>query len=292
MPKQFLSKSSTLLLTAVAVFLAPSAFAQLPSVAQACAPLSAADAQDKNVVAYQKQSCLEAKQREKDNLVLKKRDELGQFFRACKINNSEVISQLLQESFDPNQVEPERGETCLMLAIREDAGKVVELLLASKKINLEAKANNGDNALMIASYKGAANIVKTLIDHGAEVNRPGWAPLHYAAFIGNNEVVQILLDASAYIDAEAPNKNTPIMMAAYGGHIYTAKLLLDEGADATLKNDRGQTAIDMALLSNHQDIADGLLFQLKKQGKPVPANTSSNANPPANHGAKFDNSKD
>ena len=60
---------------------------------------------------------------------------------------------------------------------------------------------------------------------------------------------------------------TPIMMAARGGHIYTVKLLLDEGADATLRNAQGLSAIDMATMYKHKDIAEGLVYRLKKAGK-------------------------
>jgi len=77
----------------------------------------------------------------------------------------------------------------------------------------------------------------------------------------------MLLNRSAYIDAESPNKTTPIMMAARGGHILTVKLVLDEGADATLKNELGMSAMDFAEKHNHKDIAEGLTYRLKKAGK-------------------------
>ncbi len=190
------------------------------------------------------------------------------FFRAVKIDNAPVIKSLLARGLDPNLIEAERGDTGLILALRENSMKVFELLLNASGIDIEAKATNGDTALMIASYKGNKHAVQALIAKGAEVNRPGWTPLHYAAAIGNNEIVQILLDRSAYIDAESPNKTTPIMMAARGGHIYTVKLLLDEGADATLKNELGMTAIDFAEKHEFKDIAEGLTHRLKKAGKP------------------------
>jgi ankyrin repeat protein len=189
------------------------------------------------------------------------------FFKAVKLDNIKQVQSLLQRGFDPNTVEEERGETGLIIALREDANKVFELLLQTKDVNLDARARNGDSALMIAAYKGMYDAVKALLDKGAEPNQTGWAALHYAAAVGNNEIVQLLLDRSAYIDAESPNQTTPIMMAARGGHILTVKLLLDEGADVTLKNGAGMTALDFARAGGFKDIVEGLTYRLKKAGK-------------------------
>jgi len=151
--------------------------------------------------------------------------------------------------------------------LREKAMKAFNTLLNARGVNLEIRARNGDTALMIAAYTGNKPAVQALLAHEAEVNQTGWTALHYAATVGNNEIVQLLLDHHAYIDAESPNKTTPIMMAARGGHILTVKLLLDEGADATLKNELGMTAIDFARNHGKQDIVDGLTYRLKKAGK-------------------------
>jgi ankyrin repeat protein len=189
------------------------------------------------------------------------------FFRAVTVDNDILVKSLLARGLDPNLVEPERGDSGLILALRSGSMLVFNLLMAHKDIDLELKARNGDNALMIAAFTGNKEAVEALLEKGAEVNRVGWTPLHYAAAVGKNEIVQLLLDKAAYIDAESPNKTTPIMMAARGGHILTVKLLLDEGADATLKNDLGMTAIDFARKTNHHDIAEGLTYRLKKAGK-------------------------
>ena len=194
-------------------------------------------------------------------------DRKVEFFRAVKVDNADAITRLLDAGFEPNYVEEERGDSGLMLAIRENCPSVIKVLLANGKTNLEVKAKNGDNALMLAAYKGNLAVVKALIARGAQVNRPDWTALHYAAYMGHQEIVSLLLEHSAYIDAEAPNKNTPIMMAALAGHIYVVKLLLDEGADATLKNDRGFTAMDLAIQGKHKDIVEGLQFRLNQAAK-------------------------
>jgi ankyrin repeat protein len=137
----------------------------------------------------------------------------------------------------------------------------------SPDINLEAKARNGDTALMIAAYKNNKEAAQALLARNVQVNRPGWTALHYAASAGADDIVRMLLEKHAYIDAESPNKTTPIMMAAWAGHIWTVKLLLDEGADASLKNERGMTAIDFAEVGGHRDIVEGLTYRLRKAGK-------------------------
>lgn len=189
------------------------------------------------------------------------------FFHAVANDDDRRVKSLLMRGLDPNLIEAERNDTGLILALRENAMKVFAVLLNADGIDIEAKSRNGDNALMIACYKGNKPAVEALLRKGAEVNRPGWTALHYAAAIGNNEIVQLLLDKSAYIDAESPNKTTPIMMAAREGHIYTVKLLLDEGADAALKNELGMTAIDFARNHGYQDIVEGLTYRLRKVGK-------------------------
>ncbi len=189
------------------------------------------------------------------------------FFLAVRRDLPQKIAPLLERGFDPNTVDGERGETGLILALREGHKAVASLLMKTPGINLEAKARNGDTALMIAAYKSDKATVETLLSLEAEVNRPGWTALHYAAAVGANDIVKLLLDASAYIDAESPNMTTPLMMAARGGHILTVKLLIDEGADLTLKNDQGLSALDLAKKFNHTDIVEGLTYQLKRAGK-------------------------
>ncbi len=189
------------------------------------------------------------------------------WFKAIKLDGDERVRALLRRGMDPNTVDEERGDTGLILAAREGSDKVFNVLLQTKNVNLDARSRNGDTALMLAAYKGNLAAVRALLDKGAEPNQTGWTALHYAATMGKNDIVALLLDRSAYIDAESPNQTTPIMMAARGGHILTVKLLLDEGADATLKNGAGMTAIDFARAGEFNDIVEGLTYRLKKAGK-------------------------
>jgi ankyrin repeat protein len=163
-------------------------------------------------------------------------DDAVYFFRAAQVNDAGRIKPLLARGLDPNVREPERGETGMIVALRNDAMDVFALLLAQPKIDLEAQAGNGNTALMMAAFKNNMPAVKALLAKGAQVNRPGWTALHYAAAAGALDIMRVLLEQHAYIDAESPTGVTPLMLAAREGQEDAVKLLLREGADASLRD--------------------------------------------------------
>lgn len=194
-------------------------------------------------------------------------DTAKDFFIAVKNDRVGAVKEMLAEGFDPNTQEQERGDTPLIMAMRENSLDVMEILLADKRTKLDTEAFNGDNALMIAAFNGNEKAVKALLDHGAKVNKDGWSPLHYAAANGNEKIVKMLLDKDAFVDAVSPNATTPMMMAARGGHIYAVKLIYDAGADPTIKNQRGYTASDFAKENKNSKIVEGLRFLIDREAE-------------------------
>ena len=188
------------------------------------------------------------------------------FFLALRDNKPAAIRTLLERGMDPNTPD-EGGEPALVRALRVDAFDVAEVLMSRPHIDLNRANLQGENALMIAAFKGRKDLVEKLLARKAEVNKTGWTPLHYAASVGNNAIVALLIEHSAYVDAESPNGTTPIMMAARGGHIATVRLLIDEGADLSLKNEQGMTVIDFAERHEQKDIAEGLRLRAKREAE-------------------------
>jgi ankyrin repeat protein len=183
-------------------------------------------------------------------------DDAHDFFLAISFDNAYSVSKLLQHGVDPNLKESTRGDPSLVFAIRENAMKAFTVLLDDPKIDLDAHSNNGDTALMVASFLANKTAVLALLDKDVEVNKTGWTALHYAASSGDCDIIKLLLDKSAYIDAESPNKTTPVMMAARSGQMAAVKMLIEAGADISLKNDQGMSAADFATAHEFNDIAE------------------------------------
>ena len=176
------------------------------------------------------------------------------FFIAIKQDDAREVVALLNRGFDPNTPNPE-NLTGLYLALRDSSLKCAQVLIAWPKTKVETRTPKDESPLMIAALKGHLDLVKKLIERDADVNKTGWTPLHYAATNGHLPVIELLLENHAYIDAESPNGTTPLMMAAHYGTPAAVKLLLDSGADPTLKNQLGLTALDFAFRGERKDAA-------------------------------------
>jgi ankyrin repeat protein len=168
------------------------------------------------------------------------------FFRAIELDQSQVVHSLLKRGFDPNTPDSQ-GQPALIVAIRKPSPKAAEALIRWPKTRLNAQNPHDETPLMMAAFDNQVGLAKLLIEKGADVNKTGWTPLHYAATKGHVEMMKLLLEMHAYIDAESPNGTTPLMMAAHYGTALATKLLLDEGADPTPKNEKGLSALDFAL---------------------------------------------
>lgn len=176
------------------------------------------------------------------------------FIGAVTFDQPQTIEHLLARGFDPNTIS-EKGVPGLLLAIQSESKRSALLLARHPDTKVNVETRTGETPLMLAAIQNQIELCQVLIDRGADVNRQGWTPLHYAATRGHREVMRLLLEHDAYIDSETAQGVTPLMMAARYGSPLSVKLLLEEGADPTLVDAQNATALDWAMQADRQQSA-------------------------------------
>ncbi|MBT0571234.1 ankyrin repeat domain-containing protein [Curvibacter sp. CHRR-16] len=190
------------------------------------------------------------------------------FFSAIERDSAPAMRNLLARGMDPNTVNPE-GIPAIFVAIASPALDVLAVLVQAPDIQLDVRNRNDETPLMLACLKGMTPLVQQLLAREVDVNKPGWTPLHYAATKGDEGIIQLLLDHYAYIDAESPNGTTPLMMAAMYAPKAAVELLLKAGADPTLKNQLGMTAVDFANRLQRSEIAQVIQAEIRRRNGPA-----------------------
>ncbi|MBA3596564.1 MAG: ankyrin repeat domain-containing protein [Methylibium sp.] len=167
------------------------------------------------------------------------------FFRAVHGNDAAAVEALVARGFDPNAPDP-RGQPALMRALDAGASDVALTIARLPGTDVNVQNPDGETPLMKAAMKGNIALCRALIERGADVNRPGWTPLHYAAAGDSLPALRLLLAEGAAVDARAPNGRTPLMMAALYADERLVETLLAAGADLGARERDGATAADLA----------------------------------------------
>ena len=178
---------------------------------------------------------------------------LEELLKAVDEGNEKRAVFYLDRGLDPDSSDKD-GNTILMIASRHGFTDLVSALIA-RHASLGKQTRSGDTALMQACLGGHIDVVKLLVSAGASVQSGhGWQPLHYAAFNGSADIVRFLLDKGADKNVLGPNSFTPLMMAAREGRIDAARVLLLEDADFEHQGVKGETALKIAQQRNHPDV--------------------------------------
>jgi ankyrin repeat protein len=169
------------------------------------------------------------------------------------------------------------------------ADQVRELLTTNAQL-VNAKTAAGLSAVLLATYHGRNEIAKLLIDRGARLDifeaaatgtqerveqllhkdptclnsysADGWTPLHLAVFFGRINIVQLLLNKGA--DINAPSKNDQRVMPLHSAlanphNAAVAQLLIERGADLHTGQAEGYTPLHYAAANGLERIVKTLI---------------------------------
>lgn len=145
----------------------------------------------------------------------------------------------------------------------------VKRLVSESPDLLDASNERGSTPLHNASFGGHLEVVKFLLEKGADieaVNGRGFTPLHFAAYRGHRDVGQLLLDKGANINAVNVQMDMTALDFAFLREIQARKLdiaplLIEKGAefDVNKKNQFGYTKLDMAIVFGYTEGVEYLL---------------------------------
>jgi uncharacterized protein len=217
--------------------------------------------------------------------------QTDEFLDAVKKGDMTRINQLLKDNPALSNAREKNGVSAIFLALYR-GNKPVALAVASKKPELDVfeasalgnlerlknKVNHdptsvksyspdGFTALALAAYLGEKESVEYLIEKGADLNalarnETGYTALTGAVSQNHNEITKILARNGAEVNHGYEGGFTPLMHAAYAGNVELVSFLLENGADARAKNGDGKTPLTFALEKNNNQIIE----LLRKRG--------------------------
>lgn len=187
-----------------------------------------------------------------------------------------ILEQLLQLGADPNLLyedisNPGRKMDMLSAAVLHGNSKIAELII-------KYGANVKSELLHMNVEKENKNIVTLLLGHGADPNfvgEGGKTALHF--FVSNDrnplstienckireEIVEILLEKGAYVNARDNAGNSPLHDTCKSGirrpNVHIAEILIKSGASIEMQNKRGETPLHVAVNTHNREMFPILL---------------------------------
>uniref|UniRef100_A0A7N8YN72 Poly [ADP-ribose] polymerase n=1 Tax=Mastacembelus armatus TaxID=205130 RepID=A0A7N8YN72_9TELE len=141
-----------------------------------------------------------------------------------------------------------RGDAALLDAAKKGCLARVKKLCTQDNVNCRDTQGRHSTPLHLAAGYNNLEVAEYLLQHGAEVNsqdKGGLIPLHNAASYGHVDVAALLIKYDACVNATDKWAFTPLHEAAQKGRTQLCALLLAHGADPTLRNQEGQSPLDV-----------------------------------------------
>ncbi|RVE44509.1 hypothetical protein evm_010838 [Chilo suppressalis] len=185
----------------------------------------------------------------------------------------------LVRSGDSDTADALRGDAALLDAAKRGDAARARKLITPQNVNCRDAHGRNSTPLHLAAGYNNLDVAEALLEAGAAVSardKGGLVPLHNAASYGHLELAALLLRAGTPPNAADRWGFTPLHEAAHKARTQLCALLLAHGADPYLKNQEGQTALD---LSGAADVRS--LLQDAMTSQPLAHVVTSPQPPPA-----------
>ncbi|EWG35941.1 hypothetical protein FVEG_00122 [Fusarium verticillioides 7600] len=213
---------------------------------------------------------------------LKNGDGLLPFAKAMRSNNLEIVRTLLDSNTDIIVDEPDKAGVTPFLRACLDGEKAVpmirELLEKAKdKVNLNTRLPINDEdkecgrtGLIIEPFvdtekEWSDSLLNLLLEHGADPNvtcaKHGNTPLSKAAWEGNVQAIEKLLEFNADPNIASERGHTPLSRAAENGHALAVRKLLESNADPNHGDYQGATAVHICSIKGHVSYIEELVIR-------------------------------
>lgn len=207
---------------------------------------------------------------------------LSPFSYACQKGLYDVVeSFLLNNPYVGYNLEDDNGLTAITRACLNGKWKVVKLIAEFAKyreIDIDCQTIDGSNCVYYACLKGRLDVIKVLINNGAQLTKLTYdhlTCLHIACSLNlkdreSTRLINYLLHQSSphFLNLKIENNRTAFMLACEIGNLNAVRVLYKAhtrsikrgllSMDITCKTDTGETAYDLAVLNNKSDIKDFL----------------------------------
>lgn len=167
---------------------------------------------------------------------------LTALLQATERGHLEIVKLLLGAGANPDIASPD-GWSPLLAAAEHDHAEIAKVLLEAHA-DVTTTDANGWTALMKAVYQGNTATVKQLAPYSTE---EADRALMLAALKNHHQIVPVLVENGADVNATTEEKQTPLMFAAMKGNEKAANALLEAGADPSITDGTGLTADVLAL---------------------------------------------
>ncbi|KAK1745940.1 ion transport protein [Skeletonema marinoi] len=190
----------------------------------------------------------------------KQKDEhTTRFCFAASRGDTSTIAALCDQGFDPNSSDYDQRTALMVAAMKGNVDVVTKLLEYSCDPNLQDV--NGTTALMEATKNNHEDVCSILLSAGAHLSlseSQAASALCQAVFDGDTMMLRRLLKANIQVNASDYDKRTAAHIAASESNHLALQVLVEHGADITLKDRWGNTPADDAKRANSVKILDYL----------------------------------